>query len=545
MDGGQPFLTQKLCNLTLERFQLYGNCPIPGTESDWVADLVTEKIINNWESQDEPEHLRTISDRLMRNEQKASVLLGLAAQILNDEFVPADDSSEQRDLWLSNLVIKRNSRLIYRNLIYQRIFNQNWLKEQQDKLRPFAKQFQLWLASQCQDKSRLLRGQALQEARDWANTHNISQAEYQFLSASGEQQQKDIQQNLELERLQAMETRLLQEQKLATTQRFLLGTVGVAFAITAILGTVAYSNYLKAKMKGIEAYITSSNNLFDSGRRFDALIEAIEAKKETLGLIGLDDWVRFKTDLALRQAAYNVVEKNTFSGHRDIIMAVSFSPEDKLIASASADNTVKIWQRDAQLLTTLSGHKDVVFGVAFSPDGKTIVSSSEDNTVKLWNLQGELLKTLTEHSKSVNRVIYSPSGDLIASASEDKTVRLWDRHGNLVNLLEGHQAGILEVVFSNDGQIIATGDRDGTLKLWNLSGKLLRTFVAHESPLRGIDFSLDGRRLVTGGDDNVARIWQLDGTLLKTLSGYDAPVTEVEFSPDGNTIGTSSWGWYG
>ena len=101
---------------------------LPGSEIDWVKNLVKDKIIDNWESQDEPEHIRTIRDRLLSDEQQASLLLNLSEHIFRYGFIAADDSLEQKDLLLSNLVVKRSGQLIFRNLIYQRIFNLNWIE---------------------------------------------------------------------------------------------------------------------------------------------------------------------------------------------------------------------------------------------------------------------------------------------------------------------------------------------------------------------------------------------------------------------------------
>lgn len=549
--GGQPFLTQKLCKLAIDYAPQVDDHPLQSTVSEWVAQLTRDKIINNWESQDEPEHLKTIRDRLLGDEKTVSRLLGLTEEVLQYNSIPADDSPEQRQLLLTNLVIKRNNRLVIRNLIYQQIFDLNWIYQQSDKLCPYSREVKFWLDSQGEDNSRLLRGQALQDAQRWANSHSISQPEYQFLNASQEQEQSEIRQRLEFKRLKEVESRLIQEQKLARTQRFFLSTVGAALFITSILSIAAYRNYQQAKSNEIRAqknklaaHVTSAESLFNSEQRFESLVEALKAKQDLANLPEIDqslESLESDIDQALQQAVYNVVEKNTFAGHQDIVNSVSYSLDGKLIASASSDTTIKIWQRNGQLLQTLIGHQDSVIDVAFSPQEDILVSAGEDDTVKIWNTKGKLQNTLNGHRGSVHRVVFSPQGDLIASASEDKTVRIWNRQGGLLNVLTGHKREVLAVAFTPDGKSIATGDRSGTVRIWSLSGQLLLAFSAHSLPVRGLDFSPDGQQLVTGGDDNVAKIWQSDGKLIKVLKGYDAPVTGVKFSPNGKIIATSSW----
>ena len=119
--GGQPFLTQKICNLIADT-----NQAIPqGTEAAWIKNLVSNKIINNWKSQDDPQHLKTIDDRLLSNDSSL-MLLRLYREILQQGTVVADDSNQQKELLLSGLVKQEKGRLKIYNPIYQSVFNLKW-----------------------------------------------------------------------------------------------------------------------------------------------------------------------------------------------------------------------------------------------------------------------------------------------------------------------------------------------------------------------------------------------------------------------------------
>lgn len=191
--GGQPFLTQKLCQIVLTC-----ESPIPvGGEAHWVKQLVRSRLIENWEATDEPEHLRTIRDRLFRNQQRVGRLLGLYQQILHKGKVNTDGSSEQMELQLSGLVVRQEGKLRVYNLIYKSVFNHGWVEKALANLRPYAEAIAAWLASNCQDESQLLRGQTLHDSLGWALNKSLSDRDYHFLAASQDLEKRKVQKALE------------------------------------------------------------------------------------------------------------------------------------------------------------------------------------------------------------------------------------------------------------------------------------------------------------------------------------------------------------
>jgi hypothetical protein len=130
--GGQPFLTQKLCQIILQLSWATPKGKItlpPGTESFWIAQLVQLHIIENWEAQDNPEHLRTIRDRLL-NHPQAHQLLKTYRAILNQQPILDTTTCAETALILSGLVAPLNSTLQVKNAIYQQVFSANWITQQ-------------------------------------------------------------------------------------------------------------------------------------------------------------------------------------------------------------------------------------------------------------------------------------------------------------------------------------------------------------------------------------------------------------------------------
>ncbi|MEH2460909.1 MAG: WD40 repeat domain-containing protein [Nostoc sp.] len=517
-----------------------------------MEGLVRRGIIENWETQDEPEHLKTIRDRILRSgEQRTGRLLGLYQQILQQGEIVADDSPEEAELRLTGLVVKRDGKLRIYNLIYKEVFKQEWCEKILAKLRPYSDTLNAWVESQRQDESRLLRGQTLQDAQEWAVGKSLSDLDYQFLAASQELEKRDVQKRLKAEE-QAKQ--VLAEANHKVNQRIRISYLVLGLTVLGAVSSLIFAQYQLGQARTAKE---ETEQLFETSREFSALLSAMERAGTLKSLVkdkqSLSDPAN--SPLFSLQRILSSINKlrnhdtgkeiTTVLRHSNSVFSVVFSRDGKTLASASGDNTIKLWNLNTgTVIITLSGHSNSVNSVVFSPDGKTLASASADKTIKLWNFDtGEEITTLSGHSDSVNSVVFSPDGKTLASASADKTIKLWNLDTDKeITTLSGHRSSVRSVVFSRDGKTLASASADNTIKLWNFNtGKEITTLSGHSDSVNSIVFSPDGKTLASASGDNTIKLWNFDtGKEITTLSEHRDWVNSIVFSPDGKTLASAS-----
>ncbi|MGW7085250.1 nSTAND1 domain-containing NTPase [Streptomyces sp. NPDC054871] len=251
-------------------------------------------------------------------------------------------------------------------------------------------------------------------------------------------------------------------------------------------------------------------------------------------------------------------------GHKGAVYLTSFSPNGRILATASYDRTVRLWDvsdpsHAKPLGKPLTGHTSWVSSAVFSPDGDTLATAADDGTVRLWDVRDPgrprpLGSPLTGHDGAIYLVAFSPDGRTLASASDDHTVRLWNvgdpSRAKALGALTGHTAAVRSVAFGPDGRTLAAGGDNGTIRLWNTADPrhpkpIDKVLTGHGGTVHSVAFSPDGRTLASGSSDNAIRLWKVTdprrAKLLGTpLTGHTGPVWSVAFNSAGTMLAAAS-----
>ncbi|MBF2000640.1 MAG: AAA-like domain-containing protein [Synechococcales cyanobacterium M58_A2018_015] len=537
--GGQPFLTQKVCRCVQEL-----DTPIAaGTEAVRIAAVVQHHILDNWEAQDEPEHLRTIRDRILQNESQAGQLLGLYQRVLERSpmgGLASDGSSEQMELRLTGLVVNRTSHLQVHNRVYATVFDWQWVEQALAELRPYAQALAAWRASGERDEACLLRGAALLQAQEWAADKYLSTQDYRFLAASQELAKQEVQRILIQEKQAAL---ILATANQQATQRIRVGSTVLmaSLALAGLAGIFAGSTiYQQREARAgtrLEQAGVSALQQFEF-QQIEALLSAMQTGRELKSIVGRRPLQRYPATsplFALQSILDRIREKNQLLGHKGRVLSVSFSADGSLLASAGQDQIVRLWNREQRLAAELKGHQGWIRSISFSPKGSLLATAGFDG-VRLWETTGRQVAWLREHRGPAMAVSFSPDGQTIATAGQDRTIRLWSLSGHLLKSWIGHQREIHALSFSPDGQTLASAGLDG-VRLWTRDGEAIAAFGQPNTWITSLSFRPDGQRLATAGIDG-ATLWTRSGQKISEFRQHQGKVNQIRFSPDGLVLAT-------
>lgn len=229
--------------------------------------------------------------------------------------------------------------------------------------------------------------------------------------------------------------------------------------------------------------------------------------------------------------------RQTIRRHVGWISRIAWSPDGRLLASASDDNTIIITDVTSGAIRTLKGHDDTVFSVAWSESARFLASGSDDETIIWWDVEsGQPLKILTGHTSGVVCVCWLPGEEVLVSGSGDRTIRLWSlQTGEVVRQIDAHSGWVRDMALLPSCGLVASASYDKTIKIWRLDDlECLRTLEGHTDGVHGLAWSPDGQLIASASKDMTVRIWHAhEGRPLRVLEGHTAPVYSVAYSSDG------------
>ncbi len=464
--------------------------------------------------------------------------------------------------------------------------NHDWALKQETPLRTAARQW-----SETGDDSLLYRGQALREARAWADAHpqEVQPYELTFLAVSEEAEEERLHKQLKLRRniivalilgalllagaavvafeqadqarraealaREAQHTAETLQQQAVTAKTVaedarveaeqLRDEAEAARQEAETQRALAEQEAEKQRQIALAAQLAAQANLIREQRAEllpRSILLAVESLRRFPSVIGEE---ALRGGLVLLPQPLSSVRADA------AIEMTKFSPDGRLAAAGDAQGNGYLWDTSTGQIVGKWSQDAAINSLAFSPDGTKLASGGADAMVRLMSLpEGKLLHQFAVPSPLWD-VVFSPDGQMLATATTSGDVRLWDVTSGQVVARLPHPASVWQVAFSPDGRFFATACDDGLTRVWLLGGMLNAQSLAvgeggtllrprfqleQGASVAVLAFSPQGQWLATGGDDSSVRLWDLISGRQLARMAYDGPVVTLAFSPDGTRL---------
>jgi len=243
-------------------------------------------------------------------------------------------------------------------------------------------------------------------------------------------------------------------------------------------------------------------------------------------------------------------ERRRLAGHKGEVVTLAFGPDDKTLASAGMDRTVRLWDLAANREARVLAHDNPVMALAYAPNGKLLASGTRGKWAHVWDTAtGKEVRRL-DHPSTVESIAFAPDSRSLAVGGWNGTVTVWDApRGALLHRLGPHAGYVLGLAFAPDGRTLAVGSWRG-VKIWELAtGKERAGLPAHHGDVTGLAFGPDGRTLATASNDTTVLVWDLTGRRTRAVQVPRGELTPTELrrlwndlgDPDAARAGRALW----
>jgi WD40 repeat protein len=208
---------------------------------------------------------------------------------------------------------------------------------------------------------------------------------------------------------------------------------------------------------------------------------------------------------------------DAYRGPTTYVWSVAVKPDSSQWVAGSFEKNAKLFDYKTVKIINLQAHTKSTLAVAYSPNGKLLATGSLDETIYLWNTDNyKVIDTLKGHGGNIYCVTFSPDGKFLASASNDNTVRLWDlKEGKQSRVFRGHENGVFSVGFSADGNYLVSGSIDGNVIVWEIcNGEQIAKLSGHTGPVNEVAFHPSGTYLASAGSDKTIALWNFNHDII-------------------------------